>query len=122
MKKLHRYTLTAGLALIAITNAIALGGAAYNRSGQPDSSLALSDRELQVPYAAWSESENSGLSLRLNWRVLPVPAPGDSVYGYFGGRGSTPAWLDAQKMASLGFSPDAPTAFAKALSNNNLNT
>ena len=110
MKKLHRATLIAGLALIAITNAIALGGAAYNRSGQPDSTLALSDRELQMPYAAWSGSENSGLSLRLNWRVLQEPASGEPLYRYFSGRGSTPAWLDAQKMASLGFSSYAPEA------------
>jgi hypothetical protein len=79
MKKSHRLVLIADHALIAITNAIALGGAVYNRSGEPDSTLALSDRELQLPCESWSGSENSELSLRLNWRVLQESASGEPL-------------------------------------------
>jgi hypothetical protein len=112
MRKSQRLILIAGLALIAITNAIALGGAAYNRSGAPDSTLALSDRELKLPYATWAGNENSGLSLRLSWRVLQEPASGEPRYQYFSGGGSSPGWLDASKMASLGFGSYASAAYA----------
>jgi hypothetical protein len=99
----RRTALIAGLALIVITNAVALGGAAYNRSGEPDSTLRLSERELRRPYAHAGNKENSGLTLELRWRV-PQGA-GESVKAYrFGFEGGgVPAWLDTQKMASLGF-------------------
>ncbi len=38
----RRCALIAGLVLMTITNAVALGGAAYNRSGEPDRMLNLS--------------------------------------------------------------------------------
>lgn len=43
-------TLIAGIAIILVVNAIALGGVAYNRSGTPESTLHLSQRELSEPY------------------------------------------------------------------------
>lgn len=98
----RRHTLIAGLALIALTNAIALGGAAYNRTGDPDSSLKLSERELRPPYVWRSQMENSGLALRLQWRVAPGDAHDLSAY-YYSGEGRMPDWLDAKKMISLGF-------------------
>lgn len=102
MKWTPRATLIAGLALMALTNAVALGGAAYNRSGQPDSQLALTQREVQAPSPYSSRrhrDENSGLALTLQWRCL-----NDGETAYLGNRYClSPPWLDAAKMAALGF-------------------
>ena len=99
-----RHTLISGIALILVTNAAALGGIAWNRSGDPESTLKLTQRELQPPYWGMNR-ENSGMSLQLNWRII---AGGKSWnYSYSGG---TPDWLDQAKMESLGF--DVSTAQA----------
>lgn len=102
MKWTHRSAWTAGLALLAVTNLIALCGAAYNRSGEPDSVLGVSQRELRPSYSGVREKENSGLTLQLRWRVLGEDEDGRyQIYEREGG--GTPAWLDDAKMASLGF-------------------
>jgi Domain of unknown function (DUF4824) len=106
MKWSRRHSLVAGLALIALTNAVALLGAAYNRSGEPDSTLHLSQRDLQPPYS-WNKHENSGLALDLRWRVLQYDADRKaSNYWNSSGQGTSPEWLDRAKMASLGFDVD----------------
>jgi hypothetical protein len=94
----RRHTLIAGLALILLTNAVALLGVHRNRSGEPESMLKLTQRELQQPYGWGMSRENSGVSLRINWRV--PSAERNWNYSYSGGN---PAWLDQAKMASLGF-------------------
>jgi hypothetical protein len=98
-----RHTLISGIALILLTNAVALGGAAWNRSGDPESVLKLTQRELQQPYYWGINRENSGMSLRLNWRI----SAGDRSlnYSYSGG---APDWLDHAKMESLGFEVSPP--------------
>jgi hypothetical protein len=83
-----------GFLLLTITNIVVLGGVAANRSGEPEARLVLSERELQPPYT--SKKENSGLSLRLIWRV-PVEDDEGNVYHY----GRSPAWFDAAKVAEL---------------------
>lgn len=98
----RRHTLISGLALIMITNAVALLGVAANRSGEPESVLKLTQRELQPPYWGMS-SENSGMSLRLSWRVPSADRSWN--YSYSGG---APDWLDQATMESLGF--DVSTA------------
>ena len=95
------HTLIAGSALILLTNAVVLLGAAYNRSDDPDSRLLLSQRELQ--HYRWSElKDNSGITLTLNWRIAQAQqneyGPGISA-----GKWGTPAWLDKAKMTELGF-------------------
>lgn len=87
-----RHTWIAGIAVILLTNAVALGNVAWNRAGSPDSVLKLSQRELRSPY--WRvNAENSGRSLELQWRQ-PVA----------GASGTRPLpWLDGAKMRSLGF-------------------
>jgi hypothetical protein len=103
MKWTHRSALVAGLALLATTNLVALGGAAYNRSGEPQTVLNVSQRELRPSYPGAREKENSGLTLRLRWRVLEQDE--SSHYIDYREGGGTPAWLDEAKMASLGFEP-----------------
>ena len=97
-------TLGLGIALIILTNAIALGGVWWNRAATPESELTLSQRELGLPWRSLRLMENSGLALNLNWRVAGRET-GDSanVYTINGG---TPEWLDAAKMATLGFPVD----------------
>ena len=93
-------TLAAGILLIALTNAIALGGVAYNRSGEPESVLKLSQREVLAPYRfRIDQGESGGLQLHLSWRVLS-PERDDAFYWNFQG---VPEWLDEAKLASLGF-------------------
>lgn len=101
MKRSH--TLIAGLALIAITNTVALVGVAYNRSSEPESVLRFSERELLPPYVWRGNRENSGLALKLQWRVLEEDTTG-ALHGWsFAGHGGTPAWLNRAKMVALGF-------------------
>ena len=94
----RRHTLIAGLALILLTNGVALLGVHFNRSGEPESTLKLSQRELQSPYGWGMNRENSGVALRINWRTLS--GKGSWSYSFAGGQ---PEWLDSAKMASLGF-------------------
>lgn len=80
----RRHTLLLGAALILATNAVALFGVAYNRSGTPEGELRLSQRELRPPFEWGLQKENSGLALKLLWRV------------------GNP-WLDRAKLTELGF-------------------
>lgn len=89
------HALLGGVGLILLVNAVALGGVAWNRSGEPDSLSRLSEREL-LRNTDWHK-ENSGLSLRLQWRF-----PSDDE----GAGPHSRAWaprIDAKKMAELGF-------------------
>ena len=79
-----------GLGLILASNAIALAGVWYNRSGEPQAQLQLSEREIQLPYDSWLRGEeNSGLRLQLAWREADA----------------TWSWLDEAKLRELGFAP-----------------
>lgn len=89
-----------GLALIVLTNTIALSGVAYNRSGEPSATLQLTERELQIPYWRWPDNENSGIDLRLAWRVHDT-YDGDESASYSWDRSG--AWLNREKLDSLGF-------------------
>lgn len=101
-------TLISGMSLIGIVNAVALLGVAYNRSGEPESALLLSEREFYEPSTRHSDKENSGLTLHLQWRMLP-PAS-DEVklrgWGYFS-YGGAADWLNEAKMVALGFESPA---------------
>lgn len=63
-----RHGLLAGLALILLSNAVALAGVWYNRQGEPESRLLLSERELHRDWEG-PHRENSGLGMRLDWRM-----------------------------------------------------
>jgi hypothetical protein len=103
-------TLAAGIALIALTNAIALGGVAWNRSGEPQSVLKLTQRELWDPRGIGFGREEGGLQLNLRWRTLAAD-PDATFYWNFQG---APEWLDESKLASLGFDVTPPPATPKA--------
>lgn len=86
------------LALLVVTNIFVLTGVASNRSGEPEAIVQLTERELRLPYSI--HKENSGLSLSLNWRVLPKDK------SYARSNTSHPDWLDKDKLSELGFDID----------------
>jgi hypothetical protein len=96
-----RHTLIAGGAIILLTNAVALGGAAWNRS-EPESRLPLTQRELQ----ARSGHDNSGMTLTLNWRFEETRLE-EYNFGRYASHWGTPLWLDRAKLAALGFDVQA---------------
>ena len=95
-----RFPLFAGLVLIIVTNVIALAGVAYNRSGEPDSVIVLTERELAMPYRYVSKTDNSGLQLHLRWRT-DYKRP---MIGHFGNNSQKGLhWLTPEKLAKIGF-------------------
>lgn len=103
--------LIAGTCLLAATNAIVLGGAAYNRSGEPEAVLKLSQRELIIPTGGF-DSENSGISLRIQWRLpRPIREKKLAAFNYgFAAIGGGAIWLDKAKLAELGFEVSKPAS------------
>ena len=94
-----RYTLIAGLSIIALTNAVALGGVAWNRSGEPESVLKLTEREVMRPYGSFFDRERGGVELQINWRVLPD----DPNLGLYMSNYGHPEWFDEAKLEEVGF-------------------
>ena len=76
----RRHTLIAGIALIALTNAVALIGVWYNRSGEPESALRLTQRELAPPYWRGVDRESGGLELRPRAQGFIASSAGPDVY------------------------------------------
>jgi hypothetical protein len=103
-----RYTLAAGAGLILAVNVFALAGVAYNRSGEPESTLRLTERELRRPYQSWGfDRENSGLTLSLQWRVRTEGAEKERYYPFMDYYGD-PVWLTPAKLAELGVDVSEP--------------
>jgi hypothetical protein len=106
-------TLVAGLALIAVTNAVALISVAYNRS-DTESTVRLTQRELAQPYRWRGAHENSGIALSLQWRVLEDEAADSHFFNtFYAGVGGAPLWLDRAKLETLGFAASQLDAIAK---------
>jgi hypothetical protein len=87
--------LLAGLVLILLTNAAVIAGVAWNRRGEPDAVVTLTERELQLPWSAGDE-DDTGLILRLEWN--PRDAASDA----------TPQALPATTLRELGFRLSPP--------------
>jgi hypothetical protein len=87
---MRRVGLFGALALLVVVNTAVLGGVAWNRSGQPEATLQLTERELPLRYRYVRSEENSGFALNL--RLFE-----DS---------RSPEWLDEQKLRELGFRPE----------------
>jgi hypothetical protein len=109
MKKQLR-TLIAGLALIAVTNTVALIGVNYNRSGEPDAVTVLTERELRLPYRYGFLEENSGIALNIKWRVGYRAPYRPNSYN----RWEHLTWLDKEKLETLGFDLSEPLTSEKA--------
>ena len=87
-----------GFVLLVATNSIVLLGVASNRTGEPESQIILTERELRLPYHI--RKEDSGLALQLTWRVLGRDEEYDS-YSW-----TTPVWFNSEKLEELGFKID----------------
>ncbi|MEO6172693.1 MAG: DUF4824 family protein [Arenimonas sp.] len=98
----HR-ALLLGASLIILTNAIALAGAAYNRSGAPESTLLLSERELVNNN--YDYDDNSGVAVSFQWNVLSketLDTPKLSSYAW-NDYSHEAYWLNDAKLKQLGF-------------------
>ena len=82
-------------ALLLLTNAVVLVGVAYNRRGEPEARLVLTERELRLGY---EEKENTGLWLRLD--------ASDADHWAAAG----PGWFDQKKLEEIGFDCSVPPA------------
>lgn len=110
----RRHTVLAGLAIIVLSNAVVLGGVAYNRSGEPEATLRLTERELDSAEWGALQSEKSGLAMRLSWRTPAVTLknedPADSIDRSAFNRNAN--WLNQAKLAELGFDVRADVSHA----------
>jgi hypothetical protein len=88
---MRRRALLAALAVLVVVSTLVLAGVAWNRSGQSEASLALTERELRLVYQGTGHEENSGIALALSLHK-------DSY---------APEWLDEDKLRELGFRPDS---------------
>lgn len=81
--------------LVLVTDAIALLGAAYNRSGTPVAAIELTERELtlQRPFR-----ESTALFLRLDW----IPTRGSHPSG------ETTDWFNEAKLKEIGYDLRVP--------------
>lgn len=61
--------LLAGLVLIALANAVALAGVAWNRRGEPEATVTLTERELRIPWSSINDEDDTGLDLQLEWNA-----------------------------------------------------
>jgi hypothetical protein len=104
----NRQLFTLAFGLLLLTNIVVFAGVAYNRFGEQKTLITLTERELKSPYMKYKE--NSGLSLRINWRVLSNQLEGRHInYSrpfLFSGYNSNPEWLDRNKLEQLGFDSD----------------
>lgn len=91
-----------GVVLIVATNAVALIGVAYNRSGEPESVLTLSQREIGRIGEWGFGGESSGIELALRWR-MPGRVFSDFYYGDEAREDDRPPWIDQAGLAALGF-------------------
>jgi len=73
--------------VVIVSNAYTLGSAGFNRRGEPEAVLTLTERELRL---APRETDNTAMILQLAWID---PSQDDR----------TPGWFDAAKLASIGF-------------------
>jgi len=84
--------------LLLLTNIVVLAGVAYNRSGDANASLLLTERELSPVNNYSARDENSGTALTIEWQTLNRHRDG-SVSALYSGQ---PIWLDGKKLQTLG--------------------
>jgi hypothetical protein len=111
----------AACGLVVVTNLAILAAAGWNRRGEPQAELLLTERELAMPAAR--QDESTGLELAL---VITTEPPGVVRRTARWKRYELPAvdygWLDQAKLLELGFRidldpthPDAVEHYARAL-------
>ena len=102
---MNKLTIIAALLLI-LTNVIVLVGVAYNRSGEVEASLWLTERELAIRDYSYNNKENSGLALMIDWNVISTNSFRKNARKYSLYRGGSPDWLDENKLKQLAVDVD----------------
>ena len=105
----------AGIAIVAVSNAVTLAYAAYNRAGQPDSELRLTNQELSLN-GDRTRDENSGVAVSLAWCAEPsvMDTLGmETGLRFFDCGGRDPGFLDQERLGRLGFDVASPPATAR---------
>lgn len=93
----------ASAGLVVLTNVIVCLGVAYNRGGEPEAEITLTERELPLSYAAFRSEENTELALHLRWQSPAhrwhalVLAPRPEV-----------DWFDQAKLEAVGYDCSFP--------------
>jgi hypothetical protein len=93
---MKQYGFYGGLIILIAVNAMVMAGVWHNRSGVPDAAVELTERELTLSPI---DKENSGVSLRLDWRQY-----GDREL----------KWFDRDKLTFVGFDCSTPVGTADA--------
>lgn len=107
------YPFATAAAMVVAVNAVLIALVAYNRSGPPESLLALGSRELTLPSAtlplpvATPIADEDLPELLPRWRLVSGDESGPSVYATSDRSGGpieadAPAWLDEAKLRELG--------------------
>jgi hypothetical protein len=114
MNRPQPWLLIGGALTLLLTNAVVLVGVGVNRRAPTDSLFTLSERELAPQWSwVWRQGENSGLNLRLRYRVEsarplrgaePIEGLDFPTYTSYG----PVAWLDRDKLRALGFDVPEP--------------
>jgi len=96
--------LLAAIGLLVVSNGFVLAHVAMNRSGEPDSEMELTARELQY-YG--SRGDDSSVTLMLRWtNTAPEYPPGPPA--------DSAGWFDQKKLEELGFDLSVPAGSPKA--------
>lgn len=94
--------LGASVGLLVLTNAVVLAGVAYNRSGEPEVEITLTERELPVALGTFGgRDEDTGLALHLRWQSPNRRWHSDR-------HESGPTWFDQAKLEALGYDCSIP--------------
>jgi len=97
----RRFGASAGLVLL--TNAVVLIGVAYNRGGEPEAEITLTEREIPLSYGAFQSDENTELALRLHWQ-----SPAHRWQGLWFEPRPEPDWFDQAKLEAVGYDCSLP--------------
>jgi len=101
---MKRSLLLAAIALLVVSNAFVLAHVAMNRSGEPDSEMELTARELQY---LGSRTDDSSVVLMLRWQ--------NTAPGYLTGTQiDDPGWFDQKKLEEMGFDLSIPAGSPKS--------
>ena len=97
----RRFGASAGL--VVLTNAIVLIGIAYNRGGEPEAEITLTEREVPLSYEAFQSDENTELALRLHWQ-----SPAHRWQALMFEPRLEPDWFDQAKLEAVGYDCSLP--------------
>ncbi len=110
---MKRYGLIGAIALIVLTNIVVLAGVVYNRSGEPDAVVQLTERELSW-LKRWdvTDKEDTGIYLKLKWNLAKSHYRQYRKNHWIYQKDDT--WLNQKKLEELGFDTHFPLEDEKA--------